>query len=72
MVDDVVILPVVRRKRRRGVRRRELPAVRPAEVIDLNAFRYERERALVERRSSRSLLPDLELALRDCGADIVP
>ena len=58
---DVVVLPVVHRKRRRGARRKL-----PANVVDLNAVRYARERALAERRSSRSLLPDLDMSPAWC------
>ena len=69
---DVVVLPVVHRKRRRGARRRELPAVMTgqipaiATVVDLNAYRHALERARVERRSSRSLLPDLDMSPAWC------
>lgn len=73
---DVIVLPVVRialnpdapadaePKRRR--RKRELPPVLSAEIVDINAFRYARERAVAERRSSKSLLPDLGSPC-DCG-----
>ena len=37
-----------------------------AEVVDLNAFRYWRERAAVERREMQSLLPELGSPC-DCG-----
>ena len=55
---EVVVLPVVRigGGERRAMRRR--PKVLPDMVTDLNAFRYARERALVERREMGSLLPE--------------
>lgn len=53
---DVTILPVVRvegEKPRKVVRPQDLPP----SVTDINAFRYLRERAAVERRDRQSLLP---------------
>jgi len=59
-----IVLPVVRIERATADAGGE-PADR-TNVVDLNAFRYARERAVVERRSSRSLLPDLG-SPSDCG-----
>jgi hypothetical protein len=55
---EPTVLPVVRIERKTR-RRRTLPAVLPAKIVDLNAYRYARERAVTERRSSKSLLPEL-------------
>jgi hypothetical protein len=53
-----IVLPVVRIERNaetlRAPGRADL-----TNVVDLNAFRYSRERAVTERRSSKSLLPEL-------------
>lgn len=61
---EVVVLPVIRVERAPddGVTWRCVHDPRPNVVTDLNAFRYARERARVERRSSTSLLPDLATA----------
>ena len=59
---DVVVLPVVRIERPDVLPPRAHAL--PAGVTDINAFRYARERAVVERRAARSLLPELP---RDVG-----
>jgi hypothetical protein len=52
-----IVLPVVRIERKAenaGAGPRDL-----TNVVDINAYRYARERAVTERRSSKSLLPEL-------------
>lgn len=53
---EVIILPVVRIEREGGVAP-GLPFDR-ANTVDLNAFRYARERRAVERREMQSLLEE--------------
>lgn len=57
MVEPTVLPVVVIKRKRRHYR--TLPAVLPAKIVDLNAFRYSLQRKQVERRLSTSLLPEL-------------
>jgi hypothetical protein len=55
---EIIVLPVVRIERGAQGATPD-PQKKPVDVVDMSAFRARRARALVERRSSRSLLPEL-------------
>lgn len=55
---EIIVLPVVRVERDHIADAGKMVSL-PAIVTDINAFRARRGRALVERRASRSLLPEL-------------
>lgn len=56
---EIIVLPVVRVERGDAGVAPDPQKNPPVDVVDIGAFRARRARALVDRRASRSLLPDL-------------
>jgi hypothetical protein len=67
---EIIVLPVIRIERDDQGATAD-PKDFPVDVVDINVFRVRRARAMVERRASRSLLPELghPAEMLVCGPD---